>query len=157
MCYSVSFDDCVFVVCFFFKQKTAYEMRISDWSSDVCSSDLIMPDGRSIVLERLPGADGAGFAGLQDGVNQHWGNLLKAAAVSTLLGLGAELGADSEDDLTRALRRGSQDTISQTGQQIVRRQLNVQPTLTIRPGHPLRVVITSDLVLRSEAHTSELQ
>lgn len=108
---------------------------------------LIMPDGRSIVLEHQPGADGAGFAGLQDRVNQHWGNLLKAATVSTLLGVGAELGVDSEDDLTRALRRGSQDTINQTGQQIVRRQLNVQPTLTIRPGHPLRVVITRDLVL----------
>lgn len=108
---------------------------------------LIMPDGRSIVLERQPGADGAGFAGLQDRVNQHWGNLLRAAAVSTLLGVGAELGADSEDGLTRALRRGSQDTINQTGQQIVRRQLNVQPTLTIRPGHPLRVVLTRDLVL----------
>lgn len=108
---------------------------------------LILPDGRSIVLERQPGADPAGFGGLQDRVNQHWGNLLKAAAVSTLLGVGAELGADSEDDLTRALRRGSQDTINQTGQQIVRRQLNVQPTLTIRPGYPLRVVITRDLVL----------
>jgi len=108
---------------------------------------LILPDGRSIVLERQPGADPAGFAGLQDGVNQHWGNLLKAAAISTLLGVGAELGADGDDDLTRALRRGSQDTINQTGQQIVRRELNVQPTLTIRPGHPLRVVITRDLML----------
>ena len=108
---------------------------------------LIMPDGRSIVLERQPGTDGAGFTGLQDRVNQHWGNLLKAAAFSTLLGVGAELGADSEDDLTRALRRGSQDTINQTGQQIVRRQLNVPPTLTVRPGHPLRVVLTRDLVL----------
>jgi len=108
---------------------------------------LIMPDGRSIVLERQPGTDAAGFAGLEGRVNQHWGNLLKAAAVSTLLGVGAELGADSEDDLTRALRRGSQDTINQTGQQVVRRQLNVQPTLTIRPGHPLRVVLTRDLIL----------
>lgn len=108
---------------------------------------LIMPDGRSIVLERQPGADGAGFAGLQDRVSQHWGNLLKAAAISTLLGVGTELGADSEDDLTRALRRGSQDTINQTGQQLVRRQAGVQPTLTIRPGHPLRVVLTRDLIL----------
>jgi type IV secretory pathway VirB10-like protein len=108
---------------------------------------LIMPDGRSIILERQPGADAAGYAGLQDRVNQHWSNLLKAAAVSTLLGVGAELGADSEDDLTRALRRGSQDTINQTGQQIVRRQLNVQPTLTILPGHPLRIVLTRDLIL----------
>lgn len=108
---------------------------------------LILPDGRSIVLERQPGADPAGFAGLQDRVNQHWGNMLKAATISTLLGMGTELAADSDDDLVRALRRGTQDTISQTGQQIVRRQLNVQPTLTIRPGHPLRVVLTRDLVL----------
>lgn len=129
---------------------------IGEYDSDIAAGQnrvllawdrLIMPDGRSIVLERQPGADGAGFAGLQDRVNQHWGNLLKAAAVSTLLGVGAELGAGSEDALTRALRRGSQDTINQTGQQIVRRQLNVQPTLTIRPGHPLRVVLTRDLVL----------
>ena len=108
---------------------------------------LIMPDGRSITLERQPGADGAGFAGLQDRVNQHWGNLLKAAAISTLLSVGVELGADGEDDLVRALRRGSQDTINQAGQQVVGRQLNVQPTLTIRPGHPLRVILTRDLVL----------
>lgn len=108
---------------------------------------LILPDGRSIVLERQPGADPAGFAGIQDRVNQHWGNMLKAAAISTLLGMGTELAADNDDDLIRALRRGTQDTISQTGQQIVRRQLNVQPTLTIRPGHTLRVVITRDLVL----------
>ncbi|SCW50284.1 type IV secretion system protein VirB10 [Sphingobium faniae] len=108
---------------------------------------LILPDGRSIALERQPGADAAGFAGLQDRVNQHWGNMLKAAAISTLLGMGTELAADSDDDLIRALRRGSQDTINQTGQQIVRRQLNVPPTLTIRPGHPLRVVITRDLIL----------
>src|SRR3546814_10482664 len=37
---------CLLVVVFFFKQKTAYEMRISDWSSDVCSSDLLSPDQR---------------------------------------------------------------------------------------------------------------
>ena len=67
--------------------------------------------------------------------------------LSTLLGVGAELGADAEDSLTRALRRGSQDTFNQSGQQIVRRQLNVQPTLTIRPGFPVRVIVNRDLVL----------
>lgn len=108
---------------------------------------LILPDGRSITLDRQPGADAAGMSGLQDGVNYHWGNMLKAAFVSTLLGIGAELGADDDDDLVRALRRGGQDTITQTGQQIVRRQLNVNPTLTIRPGHPLRVIVTRDLVM----------
>ncbi|MXO65314.1 TrbI/VirB10 family protein [Altericroceibacterium endophyticum] len=129
---------------------------IGEYDSDIAAGQtrmllawdrLILPGGRSITLDRQPAADGAGFAGLQDGVNQHWGILLRAAAISTLLGVGAELGADGDDDLIRALRRGSQDTINQTGQRIVDRQLNIQPTLTIRPGHPLRVILTRDLIL----------
>lgn len=108
---------------------------------------LILPDGRSIVLERQPGADATGFAGLADRVNQHWGNMVKAAAISTLLGVGAELATNNNDQLVQALRSGTQDTINQTGQQIVRRQLDVPPTLTIRAGYPLRVVVTRDLVL----------
>ena len=108
---------------------------------------LILPDGRSVLLDRQPGADSAGFAGLQDGVNYHWGSLAKAALISTVLGVGAELGSGSDDALTRALRTGTQDTINQSGQQIVRRQLNVTPTLTIRPGFPVRVIVTKDLIL----------
>lgn len=108
---------------------------------------LILPGGRSIVLERQPGADAAGMAGLQDQTNYHWGQIAKAALISTVLGVGTELGADQEDGLTQALRRGTQDTINQTGQQLVRRQLNVPPTLTIRPGHPLHVIVTRDFIL----------
>ncbi|WP_197940733.1 TrbI/VirB10 family protein [Sphingomonas sp. HMP6] len=108
---------------------------------------LILPNGRSIVLERQPGADAEGFAGLEDGVDYHWWDLAKAAALSTLLGVGAELATDQNDRLIGAIRDGAQDTINDAGQQIVRRQLNVQPTLTIRPGFPVRVIVTRDLVL----------
>lgn len=109
---------------------------------------LIMPNGRSVVLERQPGADTEGYAGLEDGVDYHWGELFKAAALSTLLSLGAEAGSSGqESDIVRALRRGSSDSINQTGQQIVSRQLNIAPTLTIRPGFPVRVIVTRDLVL----------
>lgn len=108
---------------------------------------LILPDGRSIALDRLPGADPSGFAGLQDGTNYHWGGIAKAALLSTALGIGAQAGSNGNDDLARAIREGTSDTINQAGQQIVRRQLNVQPTLTIRPGYPLRVFVTRDLVL----------
>jgi type IV secretory pathway VirB10-like protein len=108
---------------------------------------LILPDGRSLVLEREPGADAGGFAGLQDGVNYHWGGIGKAALLSTLLGVGAEVGSSGDDALLRAVRQGTSDTINQAGQQIVRRQLTVQPTLTIRPGFPVRVIVTHDLVL----------
>src|SRR3546814_6994660 len=47
-----SFCLCLLVCFFFFKQKTAYEMRISDWSSDVCSSDLLVPT--EALIEREP-------------------------------------------------------------------------------------------------------
>ena len=108
---------------------------------------LIFPNGRSIVLERQPGADAEGYAGLQDGVDYHWWELAKAAGLSTLLSVGAELAANDDDRLIQAIRNGGQDTINDAGQQIVRRQLNVAPTLTIRPGFPVRVIVTRDLVL----------
>jgi type IV secretory pathway VirB10-like protein len=108
---------------------------------------LIFPNGRSIVLERQPGADSEGYAGLQDGVDYHWWDLAKAAGLSTLLSIGAELATNDDDRLIQAIRNGGQDTINDAGQQIVRRQLNVAPTLTIRPGFPVRVIVTRDLVL----------
>ncbi|MBX9823235.1 MAG: TrbI/VirB10 family protein [Afipia birgiae] len=109
---------------------------------------IMLPDGKSIVLERQQGADAQGFSGLEDEVDYHWWELAKAAALSTLLGIGTELGSsDQESDLVRALRRGSQDSINNTGQQLVRRQLNIQPTLTIRQGFPVRVIVNRDLVM----------
>ncbi len=109
---------------------------------------LLFPNGRSIVLERQPGADAEGYAGLEDGVDYHWGELFKAAALSTLLSVGAEAGtSQNENNLVQALRQGASNSVSQTGQQIVSRQLNIAPTLTIRPGFPVRVIVTRDLVL----------
>lgn len=108
---------------------------------------LIFPNGRSIVLERQPGADSQGYAGLEDGVDYHWWDLAKAAGLSTLLAVGTELAVSDEDRLVAAIRDGAQDTINDAGQQIIRRQLQVAPTLTIRPGFPVRVIVTRDLVL----------
>lgn len=109
---------------------------------------LILPNGRSIILERQPGADASGYAGLEDKVDNHWGQLFRAAMLSTLLSVGSEAGTSSdESDLLQAIRRGGSDSISQTGRQIVGRSLSIQPTITIRPGFPVRVIVTRDLVL----------
>ncbi len=113
---------------------------------------LIMPNGRSIVLERQPGADAAGYSGLEDEVDYHWKELLGAAALSTLLAVGTQVNSGTDVDNTnsaiiQALRRGAGDSLNQTGQQVVRRNLNIQPTLTIRPGFPVRVIVNRDLVL----------
>ena len=115
---------------------------------------LIMPNGRSIVLERQPGVDALGYSGLQDEIDNHWKEMLGAAALSTLLAVGTE--ANSGPDISstngavlQALRRGAGDSLNQTGQQVVRRNLNIQPTLTIRPGFPVRVLVNRDLVLET--------
>lgn len=107
---------------------------------------IVFPDGRSLDLDRLVGADAAGRSGLADGVDAHWGAMGKAALLSSLLGVGAELGADDDGDVARALRRGVQDTVNQTGRQMVRRQLDVQPTLTLRAGLPVTILVTRDVV-----------
>ena len=112
---------------------------------------LIMPNGRSIVLERQQGADSGGYSGLEDEIDNHWKELLGSAALSTLLGVGSELGSGADNGnntaTLQALRLGAANSLNQTGQQIVRRNLNIQPTLAIRPGFPVRVIVNRDLVL----------
>ena len=109
---------------------------------------LIMPNGRSIVLERQPGADPEGYAGLEDQVDNHWGTLFKAAVLSTLLSVGSEAGTGYNGNLLlQGLGLGASQSVSQIGQQVVGRSLNVQPTITIRPGFPVRVLVTHDLLL----------
>jgi type IV secretion system protein TrbI len=112
---------------------------------------LIFPDGTSIVLDNLPATDTAGYAGLTDEVDQHTWKLLKGIALSTLLGVGTSVAfgqGSGDSDLVRALRESTGQTTNRAGQRLVERQLNVQPTLTVRPGWPLRVIVHKDLILR---------
>jgi type IV secretion system protein TrbI len=109
---------------------------------------LILPDGRSIVLERQPGTDVAGHSGLEDRVDRHWRRLFMAAGLATVLNIGLARDAQDESDVARAIREGFADTLGRTGDDIVRRELSVPPTLTIRPGFPVRVMVTRDLIFR---------
>jgi len=115
---------------------------------------LILPDTSSVALDRLPGIDPAGYAGLEDGAERHWDRILAGAALSTLLGVGAELAAPQSradqdgNRLVIAVREGAQDTVNQVGQEITKRNASIQPTLTVRPGFPMRVMVNKDLILR---------
>lgn len=112
---------------------------------------LIRPDGSSLVLDRLPATDVAGQAGLEDRVDWHWSRIFSGAALSTLIGVGAELAApdraDAEGRVIIATRESVQETVNQVGQQITRRNLDLQPTLTVRAGFPVWVVVNRDLIL----------
>jgi type IV secretion system protein VirB10 len=110
---------------------------------------LIMPDGSSIVIENLPATDAAGYAGLEDEVDFHTWRLIKGVVLATLLGVGTELSLGQEEsDLVQALRESAQNNTNRAGQRLTERNLNIQPTITVRPGWLLRVIVQKDLVLR---------
>jgi len=115
---------------------------------------LIMPDGSSVVLDNLPGADTQGYAGLEDGVDYHFWRLLRGVALSSLLGVSSALatnnvvGGTGTGNVIIALGQSADQAANQAGQSIVSRDLGVQPTLTVRPGFPLDVMVNRDIVFR---------
>jgi len=110
---------------------------------------IVFPDGSSLTLDSVPAADRAGYSGLEDQVDFHTWRLIKGIGLSTLLGVGTELSLGSgEGDLVRALRESAQQNAARAGDQITARNLEVQPTLTVRPGWPVRAIVHRDLVLR---------
>jgi type IV secretion system protein TrbI len=128
-----------------------YDAQVSFGQSRVLLvwTRLIIPSGRSTVLERQPAADTSGYAGLEDEIDNHWGMLFKAAVLSTILSVGSEAGVSGNNggSLAAAIQQGMSQSFNQVGEQIVGRSLAIQPTLTIRPGFPVRVMVTRDLVL----------
>jgi type IV secretion system protein VirB10 len=97
----------------------------------------------------MPATDTSGYAGLEDKVDSHTWALLKGVALSTLLGVGTQLSLGSgESDLVRAIRESAQQNAAHAGDQVTARNLNVQPTIRVRPGWPVRVLVNKDLVLQ---------
>ena len=110
---------------------------------------IVLPDGSSIEVDNLPATDAAGYAGLSDEVDYHTWRLVKGIALATVLGVGTEVSlGGGESDLVRAVREAAQTNVNRAGQRITEKNLNIQPTLTIRPGWPLKVIVQRDLVLR---------
>lgn len=110
---------------------------------------IILPDGSSVRIDNVPASDASGYAGLADKVDFHSWQLIKGVVLSSLLGVSTQLSFGSnESDLLRAIRESTQQSAGRAGDQIVTRALNVQPTITVRPGWPLRVVVHKDIVMR---------
>lgn len=108
---------------------------------------IILPDGSSLRLDNMPATDPSGYAGLADKVDFHSWALLKGVAMATLLGVGSELSIKGKSDLVQAIRESAQQNVSRAGDQLTSRNLDVQPTITIRPGAPVRLLVSRDLIL----------
>jgi type IV secretion system protein VirB10 len=129
-----------------------YDARVSYGQSRalVVWTRLIFPDGRSLDLDRMMGTDAAGQSGLTDRIDNHTGKLLMAGLLSTLFGVGANAattGGGGNADIAFAIRESAGRSVESAGDKIVSRQLDVQPTITVRPGARVRVLVSRDLVL----------
>ncbi len=115
---------------------------------------VIFPDGSSVTLGAMPGADMSGYAGFHDKVNNHYMRIFGSAFfMSAILGTTAytldkvdEDGNNSDnpsfqDEMTTALAQ----QMGSAAMQLLQRNLNIKPTLEIRPGYQFNVITTKDV------------
>ena len=117
----------------------------------VCWQRLLFPNGDSVSLHCMPAADLEGAAGLTDQVDEHWWRLLAGAGISSLLAATAQGVAGNQAGYAPTVpqlwaNNGAQ-SVNQTGQQIVRRDMMVAPTITVRPGFSVNLIVNKDMIL----------
>ncbi len=116
---------------------------------------LILPDGSSIALDGMNATDAAGAAGLSDGVDEHLPGTGLAILSSALLAFGVNLVAPQQSltpggtlSAGRVVAGTAADEANRVGQRLVDRALDRLPTLTIRAGAVVEVMVNRDLILR---------
>ena len=131
----------------------AYDSMVA-WGQErvlVCWNRLIRPDGSSITLECMPGVDLAGYSGFADEVDNHWWKIISGAVFSSVLAATAQR---SQGDVTslqptfpQVWASNAAGQINQAGQQLTSKNLQIQPTITVRPGFSINVLVTKDIVI----------
>jgi type IV secretion system protein TrbI len=131
----------------------AYDSMVA-WGQErvlVCWNRVIRPDGSSLTLGCMPGVDLSGYAGFTDEVDNHWWRIITGAAFSSLLAATAQR---SQGDVTtyqpsvsQAWAGNAAGQVNQAGQQITARNLQIQPTITVRPGFSVNVLVSKDIVI----------
>lgn len=116
----------------------------------LCWNRVIRPDGVSISLECMPGADLAGASGIADDVNHHWWRVITGVALGTLLSATAQRAAGNPTGYQPTIAQGwaanAGGAVNTAGQQITQKNLAIQPTITIRAGYSVNVIVTKDIV-----------
>jgi type IV secretion system protein VirB10 len=130
-----------------------YDSRIAYGQSRVLVvwTRLLRPDGTWVSLEGMPGTDLSGYAGLTGSVNNHYVRLLSGVVLGSIIGAGAQIGAGANNQnpsFSALAVQGAAQNINEAGQQITRKNLQIQPTIEVRPGSRLNIFATKDLVFR---------
>ncbi len=114
-------------------------------------SRINFPDGSTLNLSNMPGADQAGYAGFNDQVNNHYFRIFGSAILLSLVSAGFSLSQDNDDDGETS----NQETVANAvgaelgnvSGQVIRRNLNIQPTLEIRPGYRFNIMVNRDVII----------
>jgi type IV secretion system protein VirB10 len=113
---------------------------------------IIYPDGSSVDLGKMPGADASGFAGFHDKVNTHFREMLQSALMLSVFSAGVQISQGGQSagglDAQQTIAAGLGQQLGQLGQELARRNSRIQPTLEIRPGYRFTVMVTKDMILR---------
>jgi type IV secretion system protein VirB10 len=131
----------------------AYDSMVA-WGQQrvlVCWNRLIRPDGSSITLDCMPGADLSGYSGFSDDVDNHWWRIIGGAVVSSFLAATAQRSQGNvtgyQPTFPQAWASGAAGSVNEAGQQLTAKNLQIQPTITIRPGFSVNVLVTKDVVI----------
>ncbi|HWZ59047.1 MAG TPA: TrbI/VirB10 family protein, partial [Gemmatimonadaceae bacterium] len=133
----------------------AYDDRIVSGQSRVLVAwtRMVFPDGRSVRLPGVEGVDAAGSAGVEGSVNDHLGHVFATAALMSALSAGAQLSQPETTGGTYAAPSAGQvaagalgQEMSTVGLEMVRQGLSVKPTITVRGGAAVQVMLTQDVV-----------
>jgi type IV secretion system protein TrbI len=129
-----------------------YDSRIAYGQSRVLVvwTRLLRPDGSWVSLEGMPGTDLSGYAGLTGPVNNHYLRLISGVVLGSIIGAGAQVGAGANNQnpsFSALAVQGAAQNINEAGQQITRKNLQIQPTIEVRPGSRLNIFATKDLIL----------
>lgn len=118
-------------------------------------SRLIFPDGSSLVLDNLQGTDQRGLSGFKGAVDRHWGPLLSSALLVALIGAGVEAASPSrsgsifsgnDKSVGSILRERTATAIADVLTQIIKKNVNRQPTILIKPGYRFMIFAQHDIV-----------
>lgn len=114
---------------------------------------LIFPDGKALDIGAMPGADGAGYTGFRDQVNNHYVRLFGSAFLMSGITAGISYSQDrnnstgllSQPTAGSELSKALGQQLGQVAAQMIAKNLNIAPTLEIRPGYRFNIVIVKDL------------
>jgi type IV secretion system protein VirB10 len=113
---------------------------------------VIFPDGSSLWLGVFEGDNSTGAAGFRDQVDNHWGRILSGALLTSLFSAGIELSQGTKSSVLQSPSVGQQmgqavgQQVGQLGVEVTRRNLNIQPTIVVRPGYRFFVRVEKDLL-----------